>query len=238
MIHHRFKFSLAHLAAGILFASIPLYILQQLWYPVAWQPFISPWPIFWIGQAGTILGPLLAALVFKPQHRRAMYFDMLVLLLLQCAIWGLALHGLYQGRPAWIVFVKDDWRILSPVEMQPGYRPPSDWFAGPKWIGALYAAEPEKRAQQVTRELMEGIPIESDASTHVPAIVVRETVAAAARPLNLLARNNNPEAITQALQAVPDAAGWLPLKGVANDGVVLVNAAGIPLQPVALAPWN
>ncbi|MBB2486769.1 hypothetical protein H5407_16200 [Mitsuaria sp. WAJ17] len=230
----RWKFALATLALSLLLCALPVWLLFERWYPAAWRPFDGGWQMMVLAGVAVLIAPVLAALVFKA-NRRALVLDMVVISVLQLVTLGFAVHALHQGRPAWIAFVKDDFRVLRPVRMRT--LPATHWHSGPRWVGAPYALDPAVRAQQITRELADNTPVESLAESHVPIEQVLPAIHAAARPLPRLHEFNSADQVAAMLAAHPQAAGWLPLKGVERDGVVLVDAQGRPLQAVSLAPW-
>ena len=230
----RWKFALVTLLLSLLLCALPVWLLFDLWYPAAWRPFAGGWQMMVLAGVAVLIAPVLGALVYKVS-RRALVLDMVVISVLQLVTLGFAVHALHQGRPAWIAFVKDDFRLLRPVRMRT--LPATPWHSGPRWVGAPYAQDPAVRAQQITRELADNIPVESLAESHVPLEQVLPAVRAAARPLARLREFNAADRVAAVQAAHPQAMGWLPLKGVERDGVVLVDAQGQPLQVVPLAPW-
>ena len=231
----RWKFALVTLALSLLLCALPVWLLFERWYPAAWRPFAGGWQMMVLAGVAVLIAPGLGALVHKA-NRRALMLDMVVISVLQLVTLGFAVHALQQGRPAWIAFVKDDFRLLRPARMHT--LPATPWHGGPQWVGAPYSRDPAQRAQQVTRELVDNIPVESLAESHVPIEQVLPALHAAARPLSRLHEFNAADQVAAVLSAHPLAAGWLPLKGVERDGVVLVDAQGRPLQAVPLAPWH
>ncbi len=230
----RWRFAGLCLVASLSLCALPVWLLFDLWYPAVWRPFDGGWPMMALACVAVLITPALGALVYKA-NRRALLLDMVVISLLQLVTLGFAMHALHQGRPAWIAFVKDDFRLLRPVRMRT--LPTTPWHSGPRWVGAPYAQDPAVRAQQITRELADNIPVESLAESHVPIEQVQPAIRAAARPLSRLNEFNPPAQVAAVLAGHPQAAGWLPLKGVERDGVVLVDAQGLPLLAVPLAPW-
>lgn len=226
----------AFLTSAVMFL-MPSWFAYRAWHPEEWVPFTGSSKIWWIIAITAALTPLLVAIVYKPQVR-ALAFDMLAIFLLQCVVTGLALNALYQGRPAWIAFVKDDWRMLSPLEMSVVSGSFTLGLEGPQWVASRYSEDSSIRNVQISLELFEGIPIESDARTFVPLEDALQDLLGAARGLSELSVHNSKDAVEEALRDFPQAQLWLPLKGFKRDGVVLLDSGGIPLAPVLLAPWD
>jgi len=237
MFSSRFGLTISYLVASLLLL-FPAFFLYQEWYPLEWRQFVGGGRLLRLLGLAVLIGPVISFIVFK-QNRRLLIMDLAVVLIVQILLVSLAMHGLAQGRAQWVAFVKDDWRILRPIDMQPGVEfSLKRLFSGPQWVGARYAEDEEVRAIQVTRELVEGVTVETFTTSHVPVGEVLSDIRSTTRPFSRLLEHNTQEEIQRVLDAEPQAVGWLPLKGIARDGVVLVDAAGNPLKPVALAPWE
>lgn len=238
MLSSRLRFSGAYLLASILVILLPAAVLFVIWYPQGLRPFTGGGSMFALVLVAVAIGPLMTLLFYKA-NRRLLLMDVSVIIIVQILTAGIGVHALHQGRAQWIVFVKDDWRILRPIDMQPdqAWRV-GDLLSGPRWIGARYADDEVTRAEQETRELVDGVTVESFASSHVALDTVLPNIINTARPLARLTEHNSASAVQAILAEIPEAHGWLPLKGISRDGVVLVDAQGHPLRAVPLAPWE
>jgi hypothetical protein len=233
----RWRFAGKYMLVCLLAMLLPAYGLFRRWYPADWVPFVNGRPMLWIAVAAGRLGPVLGGRVYK-KNRRLLALDVTILTALQLVTLGFAVYGMFQGRPVWAVFVKDDFSIVRQVDIRPQ---PSlseaSILKGPQWIGARFSDDPAIRDKQMNDDLS-GIRLEVRPSAHVALDVVRDELKAAAQPLKALEQFNAPASVAQALTSTPGAATWLPLKGYDRDGVVLLDKMGVPLRPVELAPWN
>lgn len=184
-----------------------------------------------------ILIPALIWLIYKPE-RWKLVLDVVVLALAQVGFSAFALHGLHQGHPAWVVFVKDDFRIVRwqdvPASSRNNTLPPTTTL----WTAAQYASDPTMRQKQIQEEIFSGLPIEHRPEAFVPLSSLQAQIKDQAKPLDALYAHNPMQAIQQALFTAPTAKGWLPLKGFEQDGVVFVDAAGAVLTVATLRPWD
>src|SRR5687768_1945155 len=57
-----------------------------------------------------IVGPLITLVVYK-QGKRGMKFDLVAIAVLQLAAFAYGVHVVYLARPAFIVFVKDQFQV-------------------------------------------------------------------------------------------------------------------------------
>lgn len=238
MLSSRLKLTVSHLVISSLAIFLPATLLFSIWYPQNWYPFTGGIRMMALVLLATLIGPVVSLIIYKT-NRRLLAMDLAVIAIIQLLTAGIGMHALYQGRAQWVVFVKDDWRILRPIDMQPdqAWRV-GDFLSGPRWIGARYADDEVTRAEQETRELVDGVTVESFASSHVALDTVLPNIINTARPLARLTEHNSASAVQAILAEIPEAHGWLPLKGISRDGVVLVDAQGHPLRAVPLAPWE
>src|SRR5690606_18625262 len=94
-----------------------------------------------------ILGPLLTITVYK-KHRLKWLFNLAVILTLQLAAFGYGLSMIEKGRPVWLVFVVDDFELVSPADIErsaesqfaEAYR--ERWLQGPRFVAANYSSDP------------------------------------------------------------------------------------------------
>ena len=234
----------AHLLLSAVLLGIALYLVFVLWYP-------SPLPaaagvgrmyLLMLG-IDIIVGPMLTFVVYK-KHRLKLLFDLVVILILQFAAYLYGLHVVAQGRPAWLVFVVDDFELVRPIDIdqrqqqafEPQYR--LHLFSGPRWVAAVYSSDPKVREAQREDEMFKGISLATRPEAYVPLATRREQVLSRAQPLDRLTKFNDSQEVARALVGYPEATGWLPLKGEEMDQVVLLDAQGKVLAAVALAPWE
>ena len=115
----RWQASGIHFLLSILIGLVVLTLMLTVWYP---------WPLFEaMGGSGlllilcgvdVVLGPLITLIVFR-QGKRGMKFDLVVIAAVQLSALLYGSHIVYLARPAFIVFVKDQFEVAIAVEAQP-----------------------------------------------------------------------------------------------------------------------
>jgi hypothetical protein len=115
----RWQASGIHFLLSVLIGLAVLTLMLTVWYP---------WPLFEaMGGSGLLLllcgvdlviGPLITLIVFR-QGKRGMKFDLAVIALLQLSALFYGSHIVYLARPAFIVFVKDQFEVAIAAEADP-----------------------------------------------------------------------------------------------------------------------
>ena len=137
----RYKASGLHLLISVAIAATVLALMLALWFP---GPLFSAAGgndlLFILVGVDVIIGPAITLAVFK-QGKRGMKFDLVVIGLLQISALAYGMHIVYLARPAFIVFVKDQFQVAAVVDI-----PPEDYakaklaeFNHPPAGGPLYA---------------------------------------------------------------------------------------------------
>ncbi|AVK05407.1 MULTISPECIES: TfpX/TfpZ family type IV pilin accessory protein [Pseudomonas aeruginosa group] len=190
-----------------------------------------------------LLGPLLTFVVFK-RNRKRFLFDLGVILLMQLSAYGYGLYAMAEGRPAWIVFVIDDFEIVRPVDLDLRKKEQfkvefaSGVFRGPRWVAAIYSSDPEVKKQQRQDEMFAGISLAQRPEAYAPLETRKQQISARAKPLAELLKLNGRENYERVMANVTGVIGWLPLKGGKKDQVVLIGEDGGVLSIVNLSPWQ
>lgn len=242
-IEDRFRAAMIHAVLSLVLLGIALYLVFLLWYPAPLTGAAGVTNIFYLMLAiDLVLGPVLTFVVFKFDRVR-LVFDLVVILLVQLSFYTYGLMIVSQGRPEWLVFVVDDFEMVRPVDIDrrqehaflPAYR--DTLWDGPRWAAARYSDDPQTAQSQKEDEFFLGISMAARPETYTDITDVSNAVRDRAKGLEVLADYNQASAL-KVLDAYPQAAGWLPLKGYAQDQVVLVDDEGQVLGVVDLRPWD
>jgi hypothetical protein len=103
-----------------------------------------------------IIGPAITLVVYK-QGKRSLKFDLTVVAVLQVAALAYGMHIVYLARPAFIVFVKDQFQVASVVDIDPEdyakaklpeYNHPP--LGGPLYAWAEMPTDPKERSDMAT----------------------------------------------------------------------------------------
>lgn len=241
-INKRTRFALIHLFISVALAAPILGVIIFIWYPL---------PLFYATGVITILTtiaaihllifPALTFLVYK-KNKPKLILDGSVILILQFFALAYGVTILSQGRPAWIVFVVDDFELVSPASIYRGQDTSPNRHAfslsRPEFIVASYSADPALRQQQKEDEMFSGVSLATRPETYQPIRQHYKSMQARSKPLTELEDFNSNIAVESALKEWPTASGWMPLKAPKKDMVVLLNQNGVPLGIVKLNPWN
>jgi len=182
----RWKASGLHLLISAAIAVTVLVVMLELWFPG--RLFTAGGGndlLFILVTVDVIIGPLITLAVYR-QGKRGMKFDLAVIALLQLSALSYGMYIVYLARPAFIVFVKDQFQVATVVDI-----PPEDYAkakypqfghapaGGPIWVYSDYPTDREQR-NEVTFAAMEGRDMETFPQFFVPYEQRREQVLKAA----------------------------------------------------------
>jgi hypothetical protein len=122
MTMNRQRAALLHLAASIAIIGSVLTVMLILWYPGAWfESMGGKHLVYILAGVDITIGPLLTFVVFQA-GKKTLKFDLSVIACLQVAAFCFGLHVLYEARPAYMVFVVDQFRVVTAAELDPKLR--------------------------------------------------------------------------------------------------------------------
>lgn len=143
-----------HLLICIAIAAAVITLMLGVWYP---EPLFEAaggtGMLYILVGVDVILGPLLTLIVFK-SGKRGMKFDLTVIGLVQIAALVYGVYIVYLARPAFMVFVKDRFELVTAVELEPDELAKAKYpqFRAPGWTGPQLAAadnpaDPKERSK-------------------------------------------------------------------------------------------
>jgi len=182
----RWKASGLHLLISVAIAATVLVVMLQLWFPG--RLFSAGGGndlLFILVTVDVIIGPLITLAVYR-QGKRGMTFDLVVIAALQVSALAYGMHIVYLARPAFIVFVKDQFQVATVVDIPPEdyarakypqfSRPPA---GGPLWVFSEYPTDQEQR-NDVTWAALSGRDMETFPQFFAPYDQHRQEVLKAA----------------------------------------------------------
>jgi hypothetical protein len=159
----------AHLLISAGIAGAVLVFMLAFWYP---QPLFqaaggADLALILIG-VDVVIGPLLTLAVFKA-GKRGLKFDLTCIALLQIAALVYGSHIIYLARPAFIVFVKDQFQVVSAVELEPERLAEARYpqFRSPAWTGPVLVAG-DWPAEQADRQRLLDAALAGEDLQHFP----------------------------------------------------------------------
>lgn len=246
----RLRASGLHLLISLCVAALSAALVFLVLYPTPLAQACGVTEIFLLLLVVDIsLGPLITLCVFnraKPELKR----DLLIVGLIQLAALCYGLHTVYIARPAYVVFAVDRFDLmyandlddakLAPVTLSEFKQVP---LLGPKTVAAILPADSAERSALTFSSATGGADLHQLPKYYRPLVQAKADIIAKSRPLAELNNFNRAETakvtqLAEKYRARQIDAGFLPLKGKAQDVTVLINRAdGTVLEMVDLRPW-
>jgi hypothetical protein len=233
-----------------LLAAAVLALVLLTWYPQPMPQLLGVGSILLIMLGvDVVLGPIFTFIVFDRRKKR-LAWDLATIAALQLAALAYGLYTLHQGRPAFVVLVKDRFEIVSPADILPpdlvaAKDNPFAQFhiSGPRWVSIRMPDSTSERQAIMMEALENGRDVQhhprlyADYASQVADALSRSLPVSKLRTLN---PSSGPE-IDTAVAATglgESALRYLPMRGPAADGAVLVSQAdGRVLKVLPLKPW-
>ncbi|MGH8550408.1 MAG: TfpX/TfpZ family type IV pilin accessory protein [Methylococcales bacterium] len=149
---NRWQASGIHLSICVLIALTVVSTMLFVWYPASLLEALGGQKIVMMVIAiDVIIGPLLTLIVFRP-FKKGLKFDLSVIVALQIAALLYGVSVLFQGRPVYMVFVKDRFDVVTAVDVDAESlaRVSDEQFkqlplTGPKLAAAKIPIDPKER---------------------------------------------------------------------------------------------
>lgn len=156
----RWQASGVHLLISLAIAALAVALMLLVWYP---HPlFVAAGGtglLFLLVGVDVILGPLITLIIFKA-GKKGLKLDLFVIGAVQMAALLYGLGVVYLARPAFIVFVKDRFEVITATELDPANlaeakdprfsRLP---VTGPVWVYTEFPTDPAERSKFVELSL-------------------------------------------------------------------------------------
>ena len=246
----RLRAAAVHLALSAVVGAIVLAVVYVGWYPDPLHRLMGVGSILAIVLAvDVVLGPLFTLIVFD-RSKRYLKADLAVIALVQVAALAYGVWTVQQGRPAWVVFVKDRFEVVAPADVRPADRRDArdnpqaaahPW--SPRWVAGTMPESPEARTQLLFEALSTGRDVQHYPRLYADYGLLGPAAGQRALPLSRLkalnpGREQAIAALVSRLGGSEQAIGYLPLRGSARDGAVLVTVADGRVRAVTdWAPW-
>ncbi|MEI6547065.1 MAG: TfpX/TfpZ family type IV pilin accessory protein [Burkholderiales bacterium] len=239
-----------HLSLSALLAAAVLALVLLTWYPQPLPQLLGVGSILLIMLGvDVVLGPLFTLIVFDRRKKR-LAWDLATIAALQLAALAYGLYTLHQGRPAYVVLVKDRFEIVSPADITPPdlVAAKDNPFAqsrigGPRWVAVRMPDSASERQTIMMEALESGRDMQhhprfyADYESQVGEAMTRSLQLSKLRSLNP-SSSNDIDAAVAASGLSESALRYFPMRGPAADGAVLVSQAdGRVLKVLPLKPW-
>jgi hypothetical protein len=249
-IAHRLRAAGIHLSLSALLAAAVLAVVLLTWYPQPMPQLLGVGAILLIMLGvDVVLGPIFTLIVFDRRKKR-LAWDLATIAVLQLAALAYGLYTLHQGRPAFVVLVKDRFEIVSPADiMPPDLAAAKDnpfaqsRITGPRWVSIRTPDSVSERqailmeALESGRDMQHHPRLYADYDSQVREALTRSLPVSKLRSLNP-SSGADIDAAVAATGLSESALRYFPMRGPATDGAVLVSQSdGRVLKVLPLKPW-
>lgn len=247
---HRLRAAGIHLSLSALLAAAVLAVVLLTWYPQPMPQLLGVGAILLIMLGvDVVLGPLFTLIVFDRRKKR-LAWDLATIAALQIVALAYGLYILHQGRPAFVVLVKDRFEIISPADLMPTDLDAAkdNPFAqsrinGPRWVSVRMPDSANDRSKilfealETGRDMQHHPRLYADYDSQISEALTRSLPVSKLRSLNPSSGADIDAAVT-ATGLRESAVRYFPMRGPAADGAVLVSQSdGRVLKVLPLKPW-
>lgn len=247
----RWQASGLHLSICMIIALAVIAIMLFVWYPAPLFDALGGQKIvMMVIVIDVIVGPLLTLIIYKP-GKKGLRFDLAVIAALQISALLYGITVLFQGRPVYMVFVKDRIDIVTAVDIESASlaRTGIEEFrtlpiTGPKLVAARVPTDPQERERILFSAIDRGRDLQSFPEYYQPYGEQVETILKKSLPLAEL-RNKRPESAA-VIDAFLDRTGlsggqlnFLPVATQKDQDLTAVidSAKGELVEILEIDPW-
>jgi len=239
----RFRAFLIHLIASAVLGLGALVLVFLIWYPSILAQVVGVTHVFILMLViDVIVGPLLTLIIYKA-GKKGLKFDLLMIAIIQIAVFSYGLHTVAVGRPAWLVFSVDQFYLVRAADINsdgiknaPSQYRHAPWF-GPKWVAVKLPDNKEKRHQTITEILSAGHSLFASPQLYEPLANAKEKIQPKLHQLSELNKFNDAKTVQTTLAKWPSARNWLPLWSDRQSFLVLLDKNVQIVSIVDLNPY-
>lgn len=115
----RWRASGLHLLISVAVAVSVLALMLYFWYPgELFQASGGNDLLLILVAVDVVVGPLITLVIFR-SGKRGLKFDLAAIAALQICALAYGVHAVYLGRPAFLVFVADQFQVVSAAQLDP-----------------------------------------------------------------------------------------------------------------------
>lgn len=216
------KAASVHLAISCLFAGVVAILVFVIWFPYPYRTLSGGQELFTIVMlVDVVLGPALTLIVFdKNKTSKKLYFDLILIAMLQAAAMGYGIWTVSLARPVHLVFEIDRFRAVHAYDVPKTFlsKTPAEIVTFPMWgpttLGLRRFRDVGEEVE-ATLSAMQGLTLSSRPDLWQPYEASKRDVLAISRPIDDLQRRfpSKADVIQQALKSMSDPASavYLPL---------------------------
>ena len=186
----RWRAAAIHLLISAAIAAGVLALMLGLWYgPTLFQAMGGTGLALIVVGVDVVLGPALTLVVFR-SGKRGLKFDLAAIAVFQLVALAYGCYVVSLARPAYIVFVKDQFQVATVSELDPAllaqakypeFRSP--WWSGPVWVYGVWPTDFREQQELMFSGLM-GVDLQHFPKYYAPYEQGRQQILARALPLS------------------------------------------------------
>ncbi len=232
---YAFKFSARHFLISFFVVGCVLFGAFYFWYPKEFWGVTNVGEIlFFIVLVDLVCGPFLTLLVVSPCKARSELFrDVFFIFTLQAFALSYGVYSLYQGRPLYLAFEKDRFRLVTAADIyvdedDKKYTPP---FSGVEFVFVKLLTPTDEGYLESVRHALQGVHPAYKPSRWESYLINIDAVRQLANPLERLA------AEFAGGDEFPTGSLYLPLDSYyGGDWVVVLSPDA--REFLGILPWN
>lgn len=242
--------ALTHTWASLLVLAIIAGLILFIWYPYPFLQFKDTGKFsLMLVLSGGFIGPAMTWLFYrKGKSRRALAFDLVVILIIQTAAFAWGGYALYQNRPYFMVFTVDRFEVLTMRDVDLATITDSKFLnkplAGPILLYASMPTEPQAFQKFIKEVMFEGKPDLQFRPEFWSLYTEKQQFALTpARPLETL-RNARPESLQAIDKLIKNNGGNINrlkyIPGMLQNGqfaAILDADSGEVIDTLVIDPW-
>jgi len=194
----RWQASGLHLLISIAIAAAVLALLLLVWYPgPLFEAMGGMGLLFILIGVDVVLGPTVTLIIFK-QGKRGLKLDLAIIGAVQLAALLYGVHVMYLAHPAYIAFVKVQFQVATPAELEPERLAQAKYpqfrrlpLGKPVFLAADVPDDPPSR-YELTNAVMAGLDVQHFPKYYLPYAERTKEILAASQPLERI-RKDEPE---------------------------------------------
>lgn len=242
--------ALTHTWASLLVLAIIAGLILFIWYPYPFLQFKDTGKFsLMLVLSGGFIGPAMTWLFYtKGKSKRALAFDLVVILLIQTSAFAWGGYALYQNRPYFMVFTVDRFEVLTMRDVDLATITDSKLLnkplAGPILLYASMPTEPQAFQKFIKEVMFEGKPDLQFRPEFWSLYTEKQQLALTpARPLETL-RSARPESLQAIDKLIKNNGGNINrlkyIPGMLQNGqfaAILDADSGEVIDTLVIDPW-
>ncbi|MCX7140728.1 MAG: hypothetical protein NT123_06400 [Proteobacteria bacterium] len=189
----RWKAAAIHLSASAIVAAVVVWAMLRIWYPSPYFEALGGRRLIeLIVGVDVVLGPLITLVVFDTR-KKSLKFDLAAVAVLQMAALAYGVHVAFQARPAYLLFVKDRFEIVTANQLEPEQlakvkRPEFKTvpFSGPVAAAAELPTDPKELELLTMLAISTGVDVQLFPQYFVPYAEQKKLVLSMGKPPQLV----------------------------------------------------